>query len=144
MPLIAKLHREAVVFRYRETQRCACPNRRVLIVDDNTDAADALAELLRLHGIEVATAYGGVEALEKQDSWQPCIVVLDLNMPVVDGFEVARQLDRRPRRSVLVALSARGDLSTREGARTAGFDVQFVKPADWDTLAAFLREVLPD
>ena len=110
--------------------------RRVLVVDDNVDATRIQAELLRLLGHEVETAYGGMEALDKARSFHPDIVLLDLGMPDVDGFEVARRLRATPegRNATLVAQTGWSEEAQRRRSREAGFDAHFRKPVDFDTL----------
>ena len=65
---------------------------RLLVVDDNRDSADSLAALLRLEGFEVQTAYGGRQAIETAEQFRPTVLIVDLVMPIVNGFEVARQI----------------------------------------------------
>ncbi|MRX07152.1 response regulator [Pseudoduganella sp. FT25W] len=107
------------------------PPKRVLIVDDNRDAADLTAELLGLHGHVTATAYGGREGINRAVEFVPDVVLLDLGMPVVDGFAVAialRQI-RALDRAVLVAYTAWNDTATRNRTIASGFDSHVVKPA---------------
>jgi len=115
------------------------PRRRILVVDDNVDAAQSLAMLLRLRGHEVQTAFGGPEALQKAQTDEPELVFLDIGMPVMDGYEVARGL-RAPLGSELtiIALTGWGTEQDRQRSREAGFDHHLTKPVD---LAA-LEEVL--
>lgn len=104
--------------------------RRILLVDDNVDAADALAELLRSYGHSVKTAYDPTAALEEAARFRPAISVLDIGLPVMDGYELARQLRARAAdwQCVLVALTGYGQNADRERSRAAGFDHHFVKP----------------
>jgi CheY-like chemotaxis protein/two-component sensor histidine kinase len=107
-------------------------SRRVLVADDNTDAADSLAEILRGQGHEVAVAYDGVAALLKAESFRPEVAVLDLGMPGLTGHEVARRMRQRadlgPMR--LVALTGWGQPEERRRSAEAGFDLHLVKPLD--------------
>src|SRR4051794_5239949 len=96
--------------QYSRPERRDCANRRVLIVDDNRDAANTLQSLLELCRIESYVAYGGAEALERIGKVRPSVVILDLEMPEPDGFDVAREVRRRFPACVLIALSARSDL----------------------------------
>jgi two-component system CheB/CheR fusion protein len=111
---------------------------RALIVDDNVDGAETLAMLLRMDGHQVTTAYDGPAALEAADSQVPEVVLLDIGLPGMDGFEVARQLRNRPELATayLVAMTGFNEETTREAQ--AGFDAHMVKPIDFGQL----REVL--
>jgi two-component system CheB/CheR fusion protein len=106
--------------------------RRVLVVDDNVDTAESMALLLRLRGHEVEVAFSGPMALEMADAFEPGIVLLDIGLPGLDGYEVARELRRRPRlaKALLVALTGYGQETDRSRAREAGFDHHLTKPAD--------------
>jgi PAS domain S-box-containing protein len=122
--------------------KCA---RRVLIVDDSTDAADSLAMLLELEGHDVATAYSAAGALETAERLQPEVAFIDIGLPQMDGFEVARRLraSDRCRAIKLVALTGYGQPGDRAEARRAGFDHHLVKPADRASVDAILAETLP-
>jgi DNA-binding response OmpR family regulator len=108
----------------------------VLIVDDNRDAADTLAEVLRLSGYEVATAYDGVEGLAVAQAVRPDVVVLDLGMPRLDGYATCRALRERQegRTMTVLALSGWGQAADKARAAEAGFDAHLVKPVDPDAL----------
>ncbi len=116
--------------------------RRVLVVDDSTDAADSLAMLLVLEGHEVSTAYSAAAALETAERLQPEIAFIDIGLPQMDGYEVARRLraSDRCRAIRLVALTGYGQPGDRAEARRAGFDHHLVKPADWESVGAILAE----
>ncbi|MFM0732735.1 ATP-binding protein [Paraburkholderia sediminicola] len=103
---------------------------RILLVDDNVDAADALAELLRTYGHLVRTAYDPVAALTEAHVFRPDVAVLDIGLPLMDGYELARQLRADPGSSpcVLVALTGYGQKTDHERSHAAGFDHHFVKP----------------
>jgi CheY-like chemotaxis protein len=111
---------------------------RILVVDDNHDAADTVAALLEAHGHATATAYGGREALAASRAFAPEIVFLDIGMPGMDGYETAaalRQLDAgAPQR--IVALTAWNDAQARARIAAAGFDLHLTKPAPLDSLLA--------
>jgi two-component system CheB/CheR fusion protein len=111
--------------------------RRILVVDDNRDAADSLALLLQVSGHEVRTAHDGPTALEAARAWRPEVVVLDLGLPRLDGYEVARRLRREQLGEglVLVALTGYGQDEDRRRSEEAGFDHHLVKPASPDVLA---------
>jgi len=104
--------------------------QRILVADDNHDAAEALSLQLRLAGHEVRTAHDGVEALALAEAFEPDIVLLDLGMPKMDGYEVARRVRMRPggRRMKLIALTGWGQQQDRDRTSAAGFDAHLVKP----------------
>jgi signal transduction histidine kinase/ActR/RegA family two-component response regulator len=113
----------------------------VLIVDDNRDAADSLAAVLSLMGATAAVAYGGEEALAKAAEVNPSIAILDIGMPLMDGFELARRLRQQPghRQIALVALTGWGQDSDRQRISAAGFDHHLLKPVDIGELTSTLR-----
>jgi signal transduction histidine kinase/DNA-binding response OmpR family regulator len=106
--------------------------RRVLVVDDNADAADSIAVLLRMEGHEVKTVYDGPQALASSQVFAPSVVVLDVGLPGMNGYEVARRLREMPetRRALFIALTGYGQKEDRSLAAAAGFDHHFIKPAD--------------
>lgn len=114
--------------------------RRVLIVDDNRDAADSLAALLSLLGAETEVVYSGYEALRKISSYRPSVVLLDIGMPGMDGHEVARRIRRKPeyRDVTLIAMTGWGQEQDRSRTQAAGFDHHLTKPADVNVLASLL------
>jgi signal transduction histidine kinase/ActR/RegA family two-component response regulator len=109
---------------------------RVLVVDDNRDAADSLGVLLGFLGYSVEVAHDGPAALRSFERFQPALVLLDLGMPEMDGYEVARRLRAQPagQAIVLVALTGWGQEEDRIRSRDAGFDHHLVKPTDIDAL----------
>jgi CheY-like chemotaxis protein/anti-sigma regulatory factor (Ser/Thr protein kinase) len=117
---------------------------RVLVVDDNVDAAMTLAEAMRFDGHEVFTAHDGPSALEQAAAFAPEVVLLDIGLPGLDGYEVARLLRQLPalRKTLIVALTGFGQESDRERALQAGFDEHLVKPVDLDVVQAVLRRRL--
>ena len=116
------------------------PLPRVLVVDDNRDAADSLGALLQIMGAEVRVAHDGFAALEEFDTFHPGVVVLDLGMPELDGYEVARRIRKRPdsRETLLVALTGWGQEKERLSTKAAGFDHHLIKPVDLDSMKAVL------
>ena len=114
----------------------------MLVVDDSADAADSLALLLELEGHEVSTAYSASAALEAAERLQPDVAFIDIGLPQMDGYEVARRLraSDRCRAIRLVALTGYGQPDDRDEARRAGFDHHLVKPADWQSVGAILAE----
>jgi PAS domain S-box-containing protein len=121
----------------------ALPRRRVLVVDDNEDAANSLAESLRLEGQEVRVAYAGPAALTAAAVFRPEVVFLDIGMPDLDGYEVCRRLRQQPGHDGmrLVALTGWGQDEDRRRSRAAGFDDHIVKPVEPDTLRRFLARL---
>jgi CheY-like chemotaxis protein len=116
---------------------------RVLVVDDNRDAAVSLAMLLRALGNEVQTANDGITALEAIRSFQPSLVLLDLGMPGMSGYEVAERARAMPeaKGATLVALTGWGQADDRQRTKDAGFDQHLVKPVELQTLQALLSQV---
>jgi signal transduction histidine kinase len=117
------------------------PPRRILIVDDSRDGGESLAMLLRVLGAEVALAHSGRVALERVDSFKPDVVLLDIGMPGMDGYEVARRIRANPdnRGMSLIALTGWGQDEDRKRSVAAGFNHHLVKPADIDQLRQLLR-----
>jgi len=116
---------------------------RLLVVDDNRDAADSLAMLLELQGHEVRVAHSGSAALEMTEAYTPDVVFLDIGMPGMDGYEVARRLRRQPglEEVVLAALTGWGQQEDRRRTADAGFDHHLVKPPDPKAVESVLAEL---
>jgi signal transduction histidine kinase/ActR/RegA family two-component response regulator len=114
--------------------------RRVLVVDDNRDAADSLAMILEMSGTEVAVAYDGAQALVLLDAEEPDVVLMDIGMPGMDGYEVARRIRSAPGgdRFHLVALTGWGQADDKERALQTGFNEHLTKPVDPTALAVLL------
>ena len=114
---------------------------RVLVVDDNQDSADSLGALLELLGATVAVAYGGETALQTLQSRPIDIAILDIGMPGMDGYEVARRmrLGTEPSELFLVALTGWGQEQHKREAQAAGFDHHLVKPTDIEGLESVLE-----
>jgi len=114
--------------------------RSILIVDDNRAWVDSLALVLRDQGHTVHTAYGGRRAIEIAEDLEPEVVILDIEMPEVSGYEAARQLRRRlsRHRPTLIALTVWSDDMDKALAREAGFDHHLSKPMAFDDLVKFL------
>jgi CheY-like chemotaxis protein len=114
---------------------------RVLVVDDNRDAADALAEALRALGYVVEVAYDGPSALTMVGSFQPDAALLDIGLPAMDGYEVAAKLRRQPKFALLrlIAVTGYGQAVDRARARSAGFDAHLVKPVALATVSSVLH-----
>lgn len=116
---------------------------RVLLVDDNPDASEPLSLLLQAKGHETRVAIDGASAISLADDFRPDCVLLDLGLPRMDGFEVARRLRERPYGGgmVLVALTGWAGQEVRNKAAEAGFDYHLVKPVDWDELEKIVQSV---
>jgi PAS domain S-box-containing protein len=119
--------------------------RRILVTDDNRDAADSIAWLLRAEGHQVQIAYDGQTALNLCASFRPEIMLLDLGMPGLDGLETARRIRRLPEghKIILIAVTGWGQEDDRRRTTEAGFDRHFVKPIDLQLLRPFLSEDHP-
>jgi CheY-like chemotaxis protein len=118
--------------------------RQVLVVDDHEDAADVLAAFFKSHGYETHTACDGESALREAQRLAPDAIVLDIGLPDIDGFEVARRLraDPRTRDAVLLALTGWSQESDKRRAVEAGFDHHMTKPASPPALERLLSEAL--
>jgi CheY-like chemotaxis protein len=108
------------------------PSLRVLVVDDNADTVTTLAMLVQESGHEVRTAFDGLAVLEAALDYRPNVVLLDIGLPGLNGFEVAKRLRQQPalQDAVLVAMTGYGQESDRQRSQEAGFDHHLVKPAD--------------
>jgi CheY-like chemotaxis protein len=116
------------------------PIRRVLIVDDNEDSATSMAMLLQIYGHETRVAGDGPSALAIAGEFQPNAVLLDIGLPGMDGYEVARRLRELPtmHAAVLIALTGYGGAEHRQLALDAGFNHHLVKPVDPDEVAGLI------
>jgi signal transduction histidine kinase len=125
------------------TAQAARLARRILIADDNNDALESLATLLQLSGHEVYTATNGGTALQSAEHHLPEVALLDIGMPMLDGYEVAKRIRAQPwgQRITLVALTGWGQDSDRRRSREAGFDSHLVKPLDLETLIDLLARL---
>ncbi len=123
----------------------ALASRRVLVVDDNTDAAESIAMLLRLWGHRVRVAYTGPEALRAAEEYQPDVAFLDIGLPGMDGYEVARRLRQQPtfQRTVLAAVTGYGQEDDRRRSAEAGFNHHLTKPVAPEALQKILAEAEP-
>ena len=119
------------------------PARRILVVDDNKDAVESLALLLVIGGQTVATARDGLDALAQFTAFVPDVVVLDIGLPGLNGYEVARRIRSMEsgKRVILVALTGWGQDEDRRRTVEAGFDHHLVKPVDFDALKALLASL---
>jgi two-component system CheB/CheR fusion protein len=119
--------------------------RRILVVDDNRDAAESLALVLRLLGHEIQTALEGLEALQKAASFHPDVVLLDIGMPRMNGYEVARHIRQQPwgGKIAVIALTGWGQEEDKRRSREAGFDHHLTKPVDPMLLENLLADLAP-
>jgi CheY-like chemotaxis protein len=118
-------------------------SRRVLIVDDNIDSAESMAVLLRLQDHEVRLAHDGEAAVDEARSFLPDVIFLDLDLPKMDGYEVAGRLRLEPavRDMTLVAMTGYGQEEDRERTREAGFQLHMVKPVDFNKVEELLSSL---
>jgi len=126
--------------RSESVQSSPTSEQYVLVVDDNASSADSLSSLLEAYGYQVEAAYDGKTALDRVKERTPDAVLLDIGMPQMDGYEVARRLREDPRlaRMRLIAISGYGQEEDRQRSREAGFDHHLVKPVDIDVLLELL------
>ena len=118
--------------------------RRVLVVDDNQDAADSLAMLLAVRGDEVRVAYDGAQALEVERDFAPDVVLLDIGLPELSGYDVALRIrEKRGDRTLIVAITGWGQEKDLRRAEEAGIDHHFTKPVDFAALLALIERTAP-
>ena len=132
LPAIARSLREMPQAGKRSNVLDFSSSLRVLVVDDNEDSAAGLGILLEMTGNEVRTAHDGIEALGAAERFRPHVVLLDIGLPKMDGYDVARTIRRQPwgERTVLIAVTGWGEASDRLRSGEAGFDHHLVKPVD--------------
>ena len=123
----------------QETKGDSAP-KRLLVVDDNKDAAESMSMLLEMWGHEVAFAYDGPSALETAEQWRPQAVFLDIGLPGMDGYEVAERLRSLPhaKDAVLIAITGYGQDDDRQRSQRAGIDHHLVKPVAPDALRSLI------
>ncbi len=114
---------------------------RVLVVDDNVDAADSMAALLDMLGHTAKTVYTGETVAQETQDWQPDCILLDIGLPIKDGYEVARELRAQSTPAVLVALTGWGSEEDRRRTAEAGFQRHLTKPVEFEALEALLKEL---
>ena len=121
------------------------PGKRVLIVDDNVDACESIAMILRISGHDVRCVYDGPSVLQTAVSYRPDVVILDIGLPGMSGYEVARRLRQLPeiKHTPLVAVTGYGRDDDRRRSREAGFDYHLIKPIDPDDLQAIVARPFP-
>jgi DNA-binding response OmpR family regulator len=117
--------------------------RRILVVDDNRMLADSLAKLLRLMGNEVDTAYDGLAGIEATERFRPDVVLLDVGMPKLNGYDVCRRIRAEMWGKEIVLIALTGWDETKPLTAEAGFDAHMVKPVDRSALLKLLDELQP-
>jgi CheY-like chemotaxis protein len=115
------------------------PRRCILVVDDNRDAADSLAALLEIDGHQVKAVYTAEAGLEEVASHKPDLILLDIGLPRISGYEVARRIKAAHPLISVVALSGYGSAEDKQRALGAGFDAHMVKPVDFDVLKQLMN-----
>ena len=143
LPLQAEMYAAPQVDEPAVDEQTAPARRRILVVDDNVDSAESLAMLLKIMGHDVELAFYGLEAVEKAGQFSPEVVLLDIGLPILNGFEAAREIRRQPWGSnmLLIALTGWGQEEDRRNSREAGFDCHMVKPVDHMALIKQLDEL---
>jgi len=119
---------------------------RVLVVDDNTTAADSLSQLLMMRGYDVQTAYGGMEGFEKALVFLPQVAILDIGMPDIDGYKLSEMMHKKKMSCTYIALTGYGQDGDKQKASKAGFDLHLTKPArikEVDTILQRVASKLP-
>jgi PAS domain S-box-containing protein len=136
----------SVPLREHEQPAVTQSSHRILIVDDNRDGANSLAMVLRLMGNDTATAYDGQEGLEVAERLRPDVVLLDIGLPKLNGYEAARRIREQPwgKHPVLIAVTGWGQDEDRRRSHDAGFDHHLVKPVDPNDLMKLLSELRAD
>jgi CheY-like chemotaxis protein/two-component sensor histidine kinase len=138
--LPAATQKGAVHERHEAPLRPAASRCRVLVVDDNVDSVDTLATLLRMMGHEVVTAGDGEAGLDKAEEFHPHVAVLDIGLPKVNGYDLAKQIRQQPwaKDVILVALTGWGQVEHRLRSKESGFNHHLTKPVDFDLLQEIL------
>ncbi len=123
--------------------KASVAGRRILVVDDNLDSAESMSLLLEISGHDVRTAHDGVAAVETASSFRPEIVLLDIGLPKLNGYEAARKIRSEDwgKSMYLMALTGWGQDKDRERSKEAGFDCHLVKPIDPVELMKRLADV---
>jgi PAS domain S-box-containing protein len=130
----------APIEEHEEVERSAMQPRRILIVDDNADAADSLALLLKLEGHETEAVYGARDALDRAASLRPDVVLLDIGLPEMSGYELAALIRSMLGSVRLIAVTGYGQREDIERARSSGFDGHVIKPVDCEMLGQMIGE----
>ena len=139
LPLLAERPEAAPQATPAAKERAAVA-RRMLVVDDNVDSAESLTMLLQVSGHETHTAHDGLEAVAVAERFRPEVVLLDIGLPRLNGYDAARRIREQPwgKDMVLIALTGWGQEADRRKSKEAGFDLHMVKPVDLDALVRLL------
>ncbi len=118
------------------------PAHRIMVVDDNVDAAESLAMMLELDGHSVIRAHDGRTAIALASNERPSVMLLDIGLPDIDGYELARRLRALPEAdaALLIAVTGYGQAEDRRRAEDAGFDRYLIKPIEFESLRSMLQE----
>ena len=118
------------------------PAHRIMVVDDNVDAAESLAMMLELDGHSVIRAHDGRTAIALASNEYPSVMLLDIGLPDIDGYELARRLRALPEAdaALLIAVTGYGQAEDRRRAEDAGFDRYLIKPIEFESLRSMLQE----
>ena len=145
LPLLQGGSVEAAVPARQQSANSGWAGRRVLVVDDAADCRDSLALMLEMEGSEVRTAHDGLDALDVATGFEPAIVLMDIRMPKMDGYEAAKRLRAGPGGGelILVALTGWGQPEHLEKSRLAGFDAHLTKPVEAEKLLQLLASLGP-
>ena len=122
----------------RQNARLDMTSKKVLIAEDNRDGAESLRHLLEAWGHQAEAAHDGGSAVERAVSFRPEVVILDINMPVLDGYQAARLLKVADHKVLLIAMTGAPSVETRGRARDAGFHHHYIKPIDLEELKELL------
>jgi CheY-like chemotaxis protein len=117
------------------------PAHRIMVVDDNVDAAESLAMMLELDGHSVIRAHDGRTAIALASNERPSVMLLDIGLPDIDGYELARRLRALPEvdNALLIAVTGYGQAEDRRRAEDAGFDRYLIKPVEFESLRSMLQ-----
>jgi PAS domain S-box-containing protein len=142
LPLVLDARAAKPVGREKPSSQ-ALGRRRILVVDDNRDAAEIMAMLLKVLGAEVQSVFGGQEAIDAMETYRPDVVLMDIGMPEMDGFEAARRIRQHADYDhvTLIALTGWGQDEDRRRSHAAGFDYHLTKPADVGALQTLLNSL---
>ena len=141
LPAVAVTQGPKSVGETADVRTLPSTRRRVLVVDDNRDAAESLGLLLEMENCTVSVAFDGIQGLEALETFKPDVALLDIGMPGMDGYELARRIRETPRGRdvVLVALTGWGQADDKKRAMEAGFNEHLTKPVDPDLLARVIH-----
>jgi len=119
--------------------------QRILVVDDNVDAAMMLERLLQLNGKQTRIAHSGLDALEVAEQFRPHLILLDIGLPKLNGYEACRRIRQQPwgKNMVVIALTGWGQEEDRKRSKEAGFNAHFVKPLEREALMLVLAGKYP-